>query len=226
MIRPTRCAGVVLAFACSTLWAAASLDNTASWNGSDYLENFGIPNTQTYGQVITVPSGVNQLTSFTFLMQVPTTLAFRGEVYAWDGTKATGAAIYESLPTSTTNGAVFQSITFTTGGVAVTPGQQYVIFVTSSRDNSGHSGVGRLGATYTDTLSGGAFVYENNGTDPTQWTGSTWNTFAANDLVVQVAFGNAVVAAPAGAPALSTWATLVLACGVMGLAARGLVRAA
>jgi hypothetical protein len=171
--------------------SAVSIDTVASWDGSSFISSFGIPNTQTYGQTVTVPVGLPVLQSFSFEMELPPPLAFRGEVYAWDGTKAAGPNLFESDVTSTTTGGnVFQLITFDTGGIALVPGGVYVLFASTSKDNSNHSGRGIWGVTqFDDTYAGGTTVYINNGTDTTKWTSKPWATLPG-DLAFQATFAS------------------------------------
>lgn len=145
---PLRMIAAALALALATALfagqaAAQNIDTTAAASAS--FGPFGVPDTATYGQTITIPAGMTQLTSFGFKMQnVPSTVVFRGEVYLWDdaNNRATGPALYESAVRSTT-GATPQLITFSPpGGVTVVPGQKYVIFATTSRDQAGASGQG------------------------------------------------------------------------------------
>ena len=190
--------------------SAVTIDTVALWDGSSFIESFGIPDTQTYGQTVTVPLGLPVLQSFSFEMQLPTTLAFRGEVYAWDGTRAAGPNLFESGVTSTTDGSVFQLITFNTGGVTLVPGGVYVLFASSSRDNSGHSGGGMWGVTqFDDTYAGGTAVYINNGSDTTPWTLEDW-AGVPGDLAFQATFVSG-----SGVPEPST--TLLLASALIGL---------
>jgi hypothetical protein len=175
--------------------------------------------TPTYGQTVTVPATDTNLDSFTFYVDLPTNLMFRGEVYAWDPTivdpsnsyslgSATGlAALYESGPMQTTSygsGFAIQPITFTIpGGLPLTAGAQYVLFFTTSRDYAANAGItdtGFVSCTATDTYSGGDWVYINDGGDPTWWTklGVGWyhpaaypNTFPRqDDLAFQAIFSS------------------------------------
>ena len=207
--------------------ALASIDTTGVWNGSNFISSFGIPNTQTYGQVIQIPTGVTQISSFSFRIKAPTTLAFRGEIYAWDGAKATGAALYDSAPVSTTNATIFEAISFTTGGTSVTAGQQYVLFASSSKDNTGHSGGGQWGSVGNNTaIAPGQFVFMNNSTDDTQWTSATWSTIA-QDLAMTAAFNDPVPPppAPVGSPTGTEWAMVLMAAGILVIAYRSLAAA-
>ena len=115
----------------STKQALTNLDTTP---GNTTTSAFGQGQTPTFGQTITVPLADTILNSFSFSMSsVPATVVFRGEVYAWDGTKTTGPNLFESAAMMTA-GAVPQTITFATGGITLTAGAQYVLFATASLD--------------------------------------------------------------------------------------------
>ncbi len=89
------------------------------------------------GQVVTVPSEDPVLDSFTFYIKSfgsPSTIVLRGEVYAWDGTKATGPNRWEGPQRTLTPPSTFQEVTFNTGGVQLAAGQQYVLFASVSKD--------------------------------------------------------------------------------------------
>jgi hypothetical protein len=156
------------------------------------ISSFGIPNTQTYGQTLMVPNDGNSvLQSFTFYLNASPFLAFRGEVYAWDGAKATGPALYESDPVSTSGSAFAEPATFSTGGLYLTPGAEYVIFASSSKDNSGHTGTGSFQIA-GDVYGGGNFVSLNNSDDPSKWTTTAWSqSFTPQDLVFKADFSAA-----------------------------------
>lgn len=186
--------------------AAQNIDTTAAASGSFGI--FGVPNTATYGQTITIPAGSTQLTSFGFEMQnVPSTVVFRGEVYLWDdaNNRATGPALYESAPRSTT-GATPQLITFSPpGGVTVTPGQKYVIFATTSRDQAGASGQGNWKSSSSNPYAGGDLVFINNGTNTAAWASTNWPVITGQDFGFVANFN----AAPAPVPTLSEWAMIL-----------------
>lgn len=186
--------------------AAQNIDTTAAASGT--LGVFGVPNSATYGQTITIPAGVTQLTSFGFEMQsVPSTVVFRGAVYLWDeaNKRATGPALYESAPRSTT-GATPQLITFSPpGGVTVIPGQKYVIFATTSRDQAGASGHGFWAVSYSNPYAGGDAALINNGANPADWTSGTWAVNTTTDFGFVANFN----APPAPVPTLSEWAMIL-----------------
>ena len=136
--------GLMLLVTASMSFADTLINTNPAWNGTQYISSFGVPNTATYGQIVTVPAGETALTSFSFwINDQGTVITFRGEVYAWDAvnSRATGSALYESAPVSTSGGSTYQQFTFSIpGGVPVTAGQQYVIFATTSRDQAGAPG--------------------------------------------------------------------------------------
>jgi hypothetical protein len=212
---------VSLALASGAL-ATTTIDTTPAWHasGSPVLSNFGVNDqffccTQTWGQTVTVPATDTVLDSFTFYVDLPTSTIFRGEVYAWDSTtgnpanftagNATGSALYESGQTSTASygfGFSPQAITFTIpGGLPLTANAQYVLFITTSRDNGplnppGEAGFGGYIPTGTaGEYPGGDFVWIVDNGDPTQWTNplNPWSQFKAfgqDDLAFKASFSS------------------------------------
>jgi hypothetical protein len=151
--------------------AESVIDTTGDVNGD--ISNFGDKATQTYGQTVTVPEGYPVLNSFTFLMNLPSTVKFRGEVYAWDGQKATGKKLFESKTKKTAGSGSNEPITFDTGGKKLNPGEQYVLFATTSKTRRG-KGSGPWGLVDPGTYSDGQFVYDNN-TKFKQLTSKPWD---------------------------------------------------
>jgi hypothetical protein len=183
-----------MAFAFATVGStpAAAISTYSSWNGSDYINNFGCPDTTTYGQVITIPKGKTHLGKFHFSWKNldSGSMVVRGEVYAWDGLKATGSALYESSPrTISFNDFLFHRVTFKATLVPVTPGKQYVIFASIDKDyeKCTTNYVLGWGFMYSDVYSRGGFVYQNNTGDENQWTTTPWETFGGDDLAFKVA---------------------------------------
>lgn len=197
-------------------YADTIIDTTPSWIGTAVYP-FGSPDTETYGQIITVPLTDPVLNSWTFYMEQSSSIQFQGEVYAWNGFMATGPSLFESAVMTTTNPNIFQPITFNTGGLALTPGDTYVLFASSSKDvqsaGGGTWGYVPGGGGYT----GGAFYYLNNGTDATQWTSDFWSTFGpGNDLAFKADFNS-----PAAVPEPSSRILLATAlCAVVVLTLR------
>lgn len=169
------------------VWASAAqatpttidLRNDAQTNT---IASFGVPNTATYGQVVTAPPGTAQITNFGFRVEnMPATATFRGEIYAWDPLvkHATGSALYESGPQHTT-GIELQDVTFDTGNTRIQPGGRYVLFMTVSKDFESNPSFSSKFRTVTKAegeakYPEGEFVFINNGTDEGKWTTDAWS---------------------------------------------------
>jgi hypothetical protein len=171
---------------------ASAISTYKDWDGTSLVEEFGCPNTTTYGQVITIPNNRHFMNNFAFSWENldSGSMVVRGEVYAWDGTKASGSGLWEGVQrTITYNDGAIHRIHFNTGVLAVTPGAQYVVFASIDKDfeqcqNSYILGWGLV--TSGDVYPGGGFVYQNNGGDESQWTLTPWNTFGGEDLAFKV----------------------------------------
>jgi hypothetical protein len=204
--------------------AHAQINTIPNWNGTDFISTFGVVDTATYGQVITVPSGVGAMTAFAFEIGNCTgAVTLRGEVYAWNGTRATGAALFESATQTVPAGDNFTLVTFNTGNLSLSPGT-YIIFASTSKDQGGASLAGcGWGAINNDaTYPGGSFKFLNNNTNVAAWTSSNWS-----GLPQDLAFRVDGIAPPtpvpptnvAAAPAASTTSLLI---GLVALTAMGL----
>jgi hypothetical protein len=165
-------------------FADTLIDTTPSWILEIGVNPFG---PATYGQTITVPLTDPVLLSWTFYMWQSPSIHFRGEVYAWNGFMATGPSLFESAVMTTTDADVYQPITFSTGGLALTPGDIYVLFASSSKDDQS-GGEGTWGIVPGSSYTGGAFRYLNNGADATQWTTNFWSRSEIYDLAFKADF--------------------------------------
>jgi IPT/TIG domain len=177
---------------------AASVSTVAAWDGTTSIGSFGDPNTATYGQVVTVPTGENRLSGFTFYAKLSSSLTFRAFVYAWNEAeqRATGPALFEGPDMHATEPTVFQPIAVNTGPVAVSAGGQYVLFFSTSHDQASDEGshaIGSYGSLQSGATEyeGGKFVFENNGYSDVTWTGSKWSTLGSS-----LAFSAEFAAAP------------------------------
>ena len=176
-------AGAVVALSTS------SIDNLSSWDGSTGVSSFGVPDTATYGEVVTAPAGTPTLSNFTFEMDLSPATIFRGEVYAWDGEKAVGSALWEGSPTHTAV-ATYAPVTFATGGVSLVGGQKYVLFATVSKDygaldaTTGVWGIHNVGAPALDD----GFVFSNNGSDFSSLTSNAWARLDGYNLAFRADF--------------------------------------
>ena len=106
---------------------------------------------------------------------------FRGEVYEWDGAKASGRKLWESPPRQLTleahSSVFYETVTFTTGGVRLNGGKRYVLFASVSKDFEKlvDPAFGCMGILFTHGYPGGQFVSLDNGTDESQWTTVPWS---------------------------------------------------
>ncbi len=162
---------------------AATLETYSEWNGSSALQPFGETNTATYGQTFTASADMGSLSSFTFYINDavnPDYVDFKGYVAGWDGTKATTILFTSASMSTSNNGGSdgFEAITISTGGVSLTAGQQYVVFLCASDDFDGVTGTSSW-AMASDAYAGGGYVYYNNGSDFSLLTTSTWDSFSA-----------------------------------------------
>lgn len=178
--------------------APTTIDTISGWNGQEDVGNFGPSGSLTdgFGQTIVAPAGTSTLDSFAFEMNLPASVVFRGQVYAWDGANAVGPALYESAPRSTTGSGAFELVTFETGGVPVTPGAYYLILATASKDAG--SGNGIWGYRSSDPYADGGFAYQYAAEYVAAYGYPAGWTYAGNaDLAFTAAFDqNPLTAAP------------------------------
>ena len=201
---------LLLGSGCLSAQFFASVDTFPQWDGALSISSFGVTNTATYGQTITVSPNAGPLLRFAFQIgNCNAAVSFRGHVYAFDGTKATGPSLFDSAVQSVPADAAFHLVTFNTGNLVLLPGV-YVLFASTSEDQGGaQASACRWGAIPSDTFyTGGQFKYINNGPNPAQWTTTTWS-FINEDLAFQALFNTPV-------PTLSEWGMILLACLLVG----------
>ncbi len=135
----------------------------------------------TFGQIITIPSDTPRLARFEFFMHqfsASGQLVMRGEVYAWDGLRATGTALWESAPRTVAIVAAdrWKGVRFSVHELALTPGAQYVLFTSIAKDYEqctlGYSV--SWAAVSGKHYRGGKFVSQDNDGDESQWTTQAW----------------------------------------------------
>lgn len=186
--------------------AASEWDVDTTGDATMSITAFGVPDTSTYGQTITVPDGPTALESFTFDVDLPAGVVFRGAVQAWDEAthRATGDVLYLSDPVSTA-GTGRETVTFTPD-IAITPGM-YVLYATVSYDYETQvAAAGGWPSSTDDPYPGGTFVFMNNSGDETRLTVDQW---AALDPAYDAAF-TVVYTAPVVPPVTPPPATPVI----------------
>ena len=105
-------------------------------------------------------------------------MVVRGELYSWDGTKATGSAVFETAPrTFAFADANWHHVSFNFHGASVTPHQKYVVFASIDKDYEQCTNNYDLawGAVSDTAYGGGFFVFQNNAGNEANWTTLAWN---------------------------------------------------
>jgi hypothetical protein len=186
------------------------------------------------GETIQAPTnGDTRLVSFGVAVEFPPQAQaefIQGEVYAWDGSEATGPALYTSpLEPFVAEYPNLPNPIFETNGINLEAGGEYVIFVNVLAYYQGEYHAG--GDFYPDYLQpdtgpgypGGSTVTTQS-LDPSLWTTEAWSVglpgAGDNAALPQIDF-IATFAAPVPEPA--TW--ILLTAGFAGLAAGSRLRA-
>jgi uncharacterized protein with beta-barrel porin domain len=158
------------------------------WDGTQSIQSWGVTNTATYGQTITPTVGQTRLSSFTFQLAQTggTAPQYQAFVYQWDATnqRITGSALFSSSVFTAPAGAAFTPVTINTGSVVLTPGQQYVLFLSTSNQQPQANGTYKYGSLANTAYTGGQFVFQNNGANFNQLSTTNWSTIAI-DLAFQ-----------------------------------------
>lgn len=195
--------------------AATVFDTTSSSTAT--WQPFGRPDTSTYGQTFTAPTD-NVLDSFSLFLTPAGSVNFQAYLYLWDGAKATGTSLFSSNILNSNNGPEFS---FSTGGISLLSGAQYVAFLTTAGVAGGNGTTTMPTDDYKDTLPGGNFVYYNAGDNFAALTSNNWNkTGGGDDVFFKASFSSSVAAVPEPA----TWALMLLGFGFVGGAMRSAKR--
>ena len=186
-----------------------SIDTFPLWDGRTFAGLWGGSYaTPSMGQTFTATASQNDLLSMTFSIEAqdPPPYNFQAYVFQWTGTGTTGGALFTSAVTAApTTIGTYVPITINTGGLNLTPGQQYVaLFSVNGLNAYGNGGDSYWAYLNADGYSGGNFVYNN-----TASLQGGWQNFGAGDLAFDLAF------------AVPEPSTISLAClGVLALASR------
>jgi hypothetical protein len=146
---------------------------------------------ETFGQTITAVN--SSLDSFSFWMAGGATdIQYRAYVYAWDNTnvRATGSALFTSAIANAPGGTGWRQVSVNTGGVTVSSGNPYVLFLsTSGLSGFGYTqpriayyyGDGNIGGPMSFSVAdrslytGGYAVTMNNNDNTGAWTANSWD---------------------------------------------------
>jgi hypothetical protein len=164
--------GLALLGAATTTPAQTTIDTTSAFTGN-YVWDWGnVDSTPVYGQVFTAPVGAAKLDSFEFFVEASGgSMYYQAYVFAWGGSSSTGSALFSSTQLTLPESSSFTPAPINTGGIAVTPGSQYVAYF---YENSG-TGAGLWAAAPASAYPDGEFVYGDGTT--------TWNNFQGSSSI-------------------------------------------
>jgi len=147
---------------------------------------FGPYFTSVYGQTVTAPARSTALNAFSFQIESSGPMVVRGEVYAWDGHKATGPALFESDPLTLVGDSTAHVVSFRTGGTELRPGSEYVLFATLLRDVQPDSPDSSAWPTTGDVMPGQVVFLNARSFD--QVTSTPWDAAPSLDLMYTAEF--------------------------------------
>jgi len=165
----------------------ANIDTHASWNQSYKLGTFGGAGTRTYGQTFSVTSE-SVLSSFSFYMGCNPGDTFHTRIYAWDGTKITGNALFAAPPETAPSGSYTTFLEYSyTPQIRLMPGD-YVFFATTTLNSTSTSGSCYWGRRIVDAYTGGSLVFLNSSPlDFSSLSSTSWGT-ATGDFAFKMRF--------------------------------------
>jgi len=177
----------VLTLLTGSAFATTVYDNFTGY--SAYWHPLGNPNTATYGETFTAPTnGDDAIQNFSFYLAGPYQsgdIIMSAYLATWTGTNA-GTLLYTSPSVDYPNTGD-ANLAFNTGGIALTPGASYVMFLSVSQ-YYGQS-VGESYVSQGDTsIPGSNFVFYNNGGDFSALFSSGWATGLKPDWAVTATF--------------------------------------
>jgi hypothetical protein len=170
---------ITLLLLATLLFAVSGFADTTYNNFTDYTpwwHPLGYPDTATYGETFSAPTnGDINLQNFGFYMAGPYSggdIVLSAYIATWTGSGA-GTLLYSSSSVDYPNTGNAE-LTFSTGGLALTPGAEYVAFLSVSQyygDSAGTSYV----SDGSPTIPGGNFVFYNNGGNFAELFTNAWD---------------------------------------------------
>lgn len=197
---------VALGLAAHPAQAQTTVSTVSQGTGANYESPWGVTDTSTYGQTFTAPSD-NVLNDVSFYLGTryggSGPINYQAYVYAWDGSKATGPALFTSAVESYTPTGVgnASNLVYTsTGNTILTAGQKYVAFLTTAGLQTGQlqsSSFWAMTDSASGAYSGGDFVFFNSGNNFNALTTHAWDdTGTGWDTKFAMDFSPAATAAP------------------------------
>jgi len=178
--------------------AITIIDNTGTGSPGT-ITSFGAPDTATYGQTLLNLSGPDTvLDNFSMFLSDRVsgsgTLNLRGYVAEWDGSKASNI-LFESTTRTMNAAGTLQEFAFNTGGLALTPANDYVFFLSISNLAAQTISKFAMPSDLNDSING-SFVFLNNGTSFGNLTTATWSIFPTQDTFLKAEFSPVVSVVP------------------------------
>ncbi len=160
------------------------------------VESFGYNSNSayaTYGQTFIAPR-TTTITSIAFTVNLPpgtinNLFVLKAYIFTWSDplVQPTGLALYTSETTSIPSNPA--TLTFQVPCIAVTVGQKYVAFLsTSGLWNGGDALEGTFGNVAPTSIPTGEFVFINSGNNPALWTTTPWSFTSNYDLACAVTY--------------------------------------
>ena len=179
-------AGPVAAVSAPPLGAGDTKARVGTYRFWDQHTGVGLFNAgsgaQTMGQTFT-PERDASVSKFLFWVQSDPGVKFRGYVYEWDSAaqRATGEMLWSGAVRHTEVHGPYEPIAFHPHAVPVSAGTTYVVFASTlgipQRLDVPHSamvGTMRSPSGRTDYYDGGAHVYDDDASSPSDWTSRAW----------------------------------------------------
>lgn len=189
MQKPLMIAAAVTAIALTVFGPTAAANAATVGNPgppTSSFSPFGPYFTSVYGQTVTAPARSTALNAFSFQIESSGPMVVRGEVYAWDGQKATGPALFESDPLTLVGDSTAHVVSFRTGGTELVPGSEYVLFATLLRDVQPDTPDSSAWLTTGDVMPGQVVFLNARSFD--QVTRTPWDAAPALDLMYTAEF--------------------------------------
>lgn len=193
--------------ACLSMLAGLASAQSFSNSHDSTIYSFGQPDTTSYGQVFASAGGT--LTDWSFYADSGNAGNLGLVIANWDGSKATGPAVYQSSVFSYAGGT--QALMFSGINQTFSAGN-YIAYLTVAGISGGASNVGIGGSSSNGGMAGGFRFLNSDGTDPLTLN-SSWDSWSVSNMQYSANFVSAV-------PEPESLALMLAGLGIVGAFAR------